>query len=239
MSAEPPAADGARERIVKAGYELLTEKGREAVSTRSVSAAAGFQAPVIYRLFGDKQGLLDAVAAYGFTAHLADKAHLEPSDDPVQDLRAGWDMNISFALANPALYALIYGEPHPGSPMPAAQAGRQILADTIRRVAEAARLRISETLATDLLHACGRGVALALVSQPEDQRDPQLSATAREAAIAAITQPAPTDHSSPALHSATPASAAVTMSALLPRTGALSDAERTLMQQWLERIARA
>src|ERR1039457_6104597 len=106
------AADSTRERIVAAAAAgLLTEGGREAVSTRAVSAAAGVQAPAIYRLFGDKQGLLDAVATHGFAAYLNDKTDVKASDDPVEDLRAGWDLHIGFGLANPALYSLMYGEP--------------------------------------------------------------------------------------------------------------------------------
>ena len=62
-----------RERIVEAAAQLLATGGREAVSTRAVSAAAGVQAPTIYRLFGDKQGLLDAVASRGFADYLRTK----------------------------------------------------------------------------------------------------------------------------------------------------------------------
>ena len=112
------AADITRERIVTAAAGLLAAGGRDAVSTRAVSAAAGVQAPAIYRLFGDKQGLLDAVATHGFTAYLNSKTDVKPGDDPVEDLRAGWDLHISFALANPAVYSLMYGEPRPGAPTP-------------------------------------------------------------------------------------------------------------------------
>src|SRR4051794_36006940 len=53
-----------RDRILQAAARLLAEGGREAVSTRAVSRAAGVQAPTIYRQFGDMQGLLDAVASH-------------------------------------------------------------------------------------------------------------------------------------------------------------------------------
>lgn len=55
------------------------------MSTRAVSTAAGVQAPTIYRLFGDKQGLLDAVTAHGFAP--TSGTGLEPTGDPVDDLR--------------------------------------------------------------------------------------------------------------------------------------------------------
>ena len=76
------AADNTRARIVAAAAGLLTKGGREAVSTRAVSAAAGVQAPTIYRLFGDKQGLLEAVASHGFTTYL----NLNPFSGPMVSL---------------------------------------------------------------------------------------------------------------------------------------------------------
>ncbi|MGC4948582.1 TetR family transcriptional regulator, partial [Streptomyces sp. DT224] len=52
METERPApAESNRRRIIAAATRLLAEKGREAVSTRAVGAAAGVQAPTIYRLF--------------------------------------------------------------------------------------------------------------------------------------------------------------------------------------------
>src|SRR4051794_30638029 len=96
-------ADSNRDRMIAAATRLLAEGGREAVSTRAVSAAAGVQAPTIYRLFGDKQGLLDAVAAHGFTTYLNSKTNLKPSADPIEDLRSGWDLHVNFGLTNPAL----------------------------------------------------------------------------------------------------------------------------------------
>jgi AcrR family transcriptional regulator len=227
------AADSTRDRIVAAAAGLLAEGGREAVSTRAVSAAAGVQAPTLYRLFGDKQGLLDAVATHGFTTYLREKATLEPSADPVEDLRAGWDLHIGFGLANPALYALMYGEPRPGVSPPAAVAAAEILAQHIRRIAEAGRLRVSEEHAAYSVHAAGCGTTLSLISLPEDRRDPALSAMAREAVIAAIT----TDTPVPATPG--PVSAAVALRAVLPQTDVLTTQERGLLREWLDRIARS
>lgn len=204
--------------------------GREAVSTRGVSAAAGVQAPTIYRLFGDKQGLLDAVATHGLTTFVSSKAGVKPSDDPVEDLRAGWDRHVSFGLANPALYALIYGDPRPGTPSPAAVAAAAILAGHIRRIAEVGRLRVGEERAAQLVHAAGSGTTLTLIALPEGRRDPALSDMAREALIAAITTDAPAP-SAPG-----PVAAAVALRALLPQTSALTVHERELLQEWLDRI---
>jgi len=233
MDASRSAADNTRERIVAAAAGLLAVGGREAVSTRAVSAAAGVQAPTIYRLFGDKQGLLEAVAAHGFTAYLNDKTDMEPSDDPVEDLRTGWDLHVGFGLANPALYSLMYGDPRPGASAPAAVAAAEVLAGHIRRIAEAGRLRVSEERAAHLAHAAGCGTTLTLIALPENRRDPALSDTAREAVIAAITTDAP-GAATPG-----PVSAAIALRAVLPQTAALTLHERALLQEWLDRIARS
>jgi AcrR family transcriptional regulator len=225
------AAEGSpRERILAATAKLLAEGGREAVSTRAVGAAAGAQAPTIYRLFGDKQGLLDAVAAEGFTAYLNSKTCLEPTADPVEDLRAGWNLHVGFGLANPALYLVMYGEPRPGTPPLAAVAGTEILAAHIHRIAEAGRLRVSEERAAHLVHAAGRGMTITLIGMPADRRDPELSALAREAVIAAISTDTPTP-ASPG-----PVGAAVALRAVLPQTTALTHREQGLLREWLDRV---
>jgi AcrR family transcriptional regulator len=228
---EFPAGRSPRERILAATAKLLADGGREAVSTRTVSTAAGVQAPTIYRLFGDMRGLLDAVVAEGFTAYLSRKTDLAPRADPVEDLRAGWDLHIDFGLANPALY-LIMSEPvRPGAALPpAAIAGAEFLATHIRRIAEAGRLRVSEERAAHLIQAVGRGTTLTLIDMPADRRDPELSVMAREAVITAIT----TDTPVPA--SPGPVSAAVALRAVLPQTTALTDQEQGLLQEWLDRI---
>ena len=66
---------------------------------------------------------------------------------------------------------------------------------------------------------------------PEDRRDPALSGLAREAVIAAITTDAPV----PARPG--PAGAAIALRAVLPQTPALTAAERSLLREWLDRIA--
>ena len=232
MDVSRSAADNTRERIVAAAAGLLSQGGREAVSTRAVSTAAGVQAPTIYRLFGDKQGLLEAVAIHGFMAYLNGKTDLKPSDDPVEDLRTGWDLHVGFGLANPALFSLMYGDPRPGASSAAAVAATEVLAGHIRRIAEAGRLRVSEERAAHLVRATGCGTTLTLIAMPEDRRDPALSETAREAVIAAITINAP----APATPG--PVSAAIALRAVLPQTSALTAHEQALLQEWLDRIAR-
>lgn len=223
--------DTPRDRIVAAAVKLLAQGGHDAVSTRAVSAAANVQAPTIYRLFGDKQGLLDAVAVHGFAAYLENKTAQAPSDDPVEDLRIGWDVHLNFGLDNPELYALMSAGLRPGVVPPAAQAATDILTGLIHRIAEAGRLKVSEDRAVKLVNATGRGTTFALIAMPEGERDLAVSRLAREAIIATITTDAAASSASDVAH------AAITMAAVLPRTTALSAQERGLMQEWLDRIA--
>lgn len=65
-------------------------------------------APMLYRLFGDKAGLLAAVVDRGFERYLASKREARPSEDPVEDLKSGWDNHMRFALEHPSHYRLMY-----------------------------------------------------------------------------------------------------------------------------------
>ncbi|MFI7453883.1 TetR/AcrR family transcriptional regulator [Nonomuraea sp. NPDC049714] len=223
--------DLTRERIIKAASDLLTKGGRDAVSTRAVCAAAGVQSPTLYRLFGDKHGLLDAVASHEFESYLAGKTALAETDDPVEDLRHGWDLHVSFGVANPACYSLVFGEARPGTESPAARKAAAVLAARIRRIAEAGRLRVSEERAAHLVHATGSGMTFTLISLPEERRDPALSVMAREAIIATITTgESPTAEDGPT-------GIAVALRAIAPKLTMLSPAERALLTEWMDRIA--
>ncbi|MFE2596418.1 TetR/AcrR family transcriptional regulator [Streptomyces sp. NPDC059396] len=241
MSPRPQSGSGAsdaaaigreqtRQRVIDAAIDLLTRGGRDAVTTRAVADAAGLQPPAIYRLFGDKDGLLDAVAEHGFAAFLATK-HIDPDPwDLIEDLRAGWDVAVEFGLANPVLYTLMYGEPtRAGSA--AFKAGMEILMGRIRRLAAGGWLRVDEELAAQIIHATARGAVLTWLSLPEHRRDPALLTTLRESMVGAVT------NQQPAVRDAGPAGAARALRAALPEQMALSGAERQLLKEWLDRLA--
>ena len=223
------SATETRARIVDAATRLLVEGGPDAVSTRSVSAAAGVHAPAIYRLFGDKAELMDAVGSHGLLGYLASKETLEPSGDPVDDLRRGWDLHLGFAVTNPALYAVIFLTPRPGARSSAERRSEEILAGLVHRIALAGRLALPEDAAARLVHATGRGVALSLISTPASERDPDLPARAFAMVRAAITTDSP---ASPAGLDA----AAVTVRAGLGDEERLTPGERLVMSEWLDRL---
>ncbi|WP_433272080.1 TetR/AcrR family transcriptional regulator [Actinosynnema sp. CS-041913] len=221
-----------RERIIAAAAELLADGGIEAVSTRAVAAAAGVQAPALYRLFGDKQGLLDAVAAHGFERYLGTKRTLPPSDDPVDDLRRGWDSHVEFGVSHPAFYVLMYGVPQPGRRPAAAEDAHRILLGMLERVAEAGRLRVPVETAASIVHAAGTGVTLSLIGDPSKQGDPELSARTREMVLAAIT-----NDEQPRLDASLTARALALDTALNRQPHPLTPTEAALLRDWLQRLA--
>ncbi|MGW2702748.1 TetR/AcrR family transcriptional regulator [Streptomyces sp. NPDC001340] len=219
-----------RQRVIEAAIDLLTRGGREAVTTRAVADAAGLQPPALYRLFGDKDGLLDAVAEHGFAAFLATK-HVDPDPrDLIEDLRAGWDTAVEFGLANPALYTLMYSEPA-RTTSAAFKAGTEILMGRVRRLAAGGWLRVDEELAAQIIHATARGAVLTWLSLPENRRNPALLTTLRESMVAAVT------NQQPAVQDAGPAGAARALHAALPEQTTLSSAEQHLLREWLSRLA--
>ncbi len=137
-------AETVRERIILAAARLIATEGPEAATTRAVATAADVQAPAIYRIFGDKRGLMDAVAQDGFARYVAEKSRREPHPDPVEDLRQGWDVHVALGLAHPGLYTIMSSDPGPRAPSPAAIAGDRLLRRKINAIARAGRLKIDE-----------------------------------------------------------------------------------------------
>ena len=229
---DDPAEQGdVRGRIIAAAAGLIASGGRDAATTRAVAIAAEVQAPTIYRLFGDKRGLLEAVAQNALDAYIAEKGLREPHPDPVQELRDGWDMHVQFGLAHPVPFAIMAGDPEPRPPSPALARGMEILQRRIRNIALAGRLRTSEERAIALMHAVGTGTVLTLLARPEGQRDPGLSAAAREAVISAITgEPVP-----PAAPDTRGVASA--LRARLDGIPVLTAGERHLLGELLDRIA--
>ncbi len=158
--------------ILKAAAELLTQHGPAGISTRAVATAAGVQTPALYRLFGDKDGLLDALASYGFESYLVEKRPLELSTDAIDDIRRGWNIHVEFGLRNPAFYALMFGNLRPGRRPSAAQENGQILRRLLERAREQGRLCVPVETAARAIEASTTGAVLLLLAQPEGERDP-------------------------------------------------------------------
>ncbi len=222
-----------RSRIVDVAARLLREEGPAAVTTRGVADGAGVQAPTIYRLFGDKDGLLEAVAEYVLATFVSAKSEIVSAAsaaniDPLDDLRAGWAIQIDFGVANPAIFRLL-SDPGRVLHSPAAQSGKRVLESRIHRVAATRRLRVGERRAVDLIQAAGIGTIQTLLSTTPDHRDPGLADAMFEAVLGQILTDAPDRAEGGSI------ATAVAFRAIAPGLHMLSESERQLLAEWLDR----
>jgi len=208
------------------------------MTTRAVAELAEVQAPAIYRLFGDKDGLLEAVAEHVMTGFVVDKAAgiaaaVAEDADPLDDLRQSWRQQIEFGLANPAVFRLL-SDPDRALRSPAAQAGREILASRVSRLAVAGRLRVPERRAVSLIHAAGMGSIQSLLATPVEERDPALGDAMLDAVLGRILTKGPAD--APVDAAERLLAAAVSLRALASHLHPLTVCERQLLAEWLDRI---
>jgi AcrR family transcriptional regulator len=229
-----------RVRMLEAAEELLTVSPDRDVSTRAVCEAVGVGAPVLYRLFGDKNGLLSALVDHGFDRYLATKRAARPSEDPVVDLCNGWDTHVEFALAHPAVYRLMFS-PGLASVPSAAQEAMRLLRGVLERCAAAGVLRVEPDVAAQMIMSATIGLALNLVTQPESYSDPTLSRRVRDAVFAAVLVPEWTEAANTAsggTDSGALVTAALQLSALLRDSPtALGAPETALLLHWLDLLA--
>jgi len=229
----------AREKILEAATDLLAKAPVADVSTRAVCEAAGVGAPMLYRLFGDKAGLLAAVVDRGFEEYLASKRAARPSDDPVADLRSGWDNHMRFALEHPNHYRLMYS-PELTAPPVSAQEAHALLHGILERCAAAGRLTVPPALATQMIMSANVGAALSMLTRPEQYPDPRFSERLRDTLLDSLTRPAGTTEprERDSRRKAVPVAAA-TLAARLraEQSPVFTPAESALLEQWLDRLS--
>lgn len=173
-----------RELLLRAAVDLVAASPGDDFSLRAVCDKASTTLPTLYHFFGSKQGLIEAVADHGFDHYLASKDAAESTGDPLQDLRLGWNAHVDFGLANPGLYAYMYGRVRPGYTMP----GQVRVSDRLRSLA--GRLDDRGLLAVPVRQAAAHilvtniGVTLRQIIVGSDA---DLTAAVREATIVAIT----------------------------------------------------
>ena len=222
-----------RSVIIEATAELLAQSPSGDISTRAVCEAAGVQQPVIYRLFGDKDGLLAATVDHVWDQYLGMKRAAEESADPLTDLRAGWDSHSAFALAHPNAYRLLFGSGGVAKAESADEAMR-LLRLVLDRLAAEGRLLVAPEIAARVVMAANTGVSLALILHPALYPDASLSSMMRDIVLGSLVSgatPAPDAGEAGRI-------AAITLRTTLPTLpGALfTDREAGLLDEWLGRI---
>ena len=222
--------DRNRNRILDVTESLLKSVGRDAVTIRAVADEAAVQLPTIYRLFADKASLLDAVAERGFARYMAIESDQRDSQEPLEQLRRGWDIHVLFGLENPELYDLMYAESHSRAVTPAAQIALDGLAALIERLAASGSLKVSRDEATFIAFSSAAGTVLSMYFLPSALHNPVFLVNVRESMISSITTESTGRDGSPITN------AAVTLEGNLQRLPALSSNEKNLLRDWLDRI---
>jgi AcrR family transcriptional regulator len=225
-----------RERLLDSAARLLAAHGT-GVSTRAICEDAGVTAPTLYHYFGDRDGLLQAVVTHGFGEYLTRKRALESSGDPIEDIRRGWDDHVEWGTANPAFYALMYGQIRPGYHAAAADEAEQLLVEKLEAAASAGLLRVAPTTASRMILAANVGNTLLLISQPEAARD-DVSIRLREAALHGVLRFPAGEDSAAALPVDVAAVALRSALAITPPSQ-LEPTELPLLETWLDRLAAA
>jgi AcrR family transcriptional regulator len=103
----PAIRPGVREDLLAAARVELVEHGSAAISLRAVARRADLSHASPKYHFGDRSGLLTALATEGFDA-LADRLSRVHESDPEQQLAALGRVYIDFGLSNRALFELMF-----------------------------------------------------------------------------------------------------------------------------------
>lgn len=225
-----------RLQILEVAADLVERDGVQAVSTRSVAAAAGIRAASLYQYFGDKDGLLAALAVHAFERYLDSKQAMPVTHDPVTDICRGWDAHVDFGLRHPAFYLLMFGSDRPGRLPPATEEATRQLSGFLDRVAAAGRLRLPPVLAAQLMMAAVTGATFTLIALPTEKRDTAVSTSLRNAVVSALVTDPPPNAGAGLASRALGLDAALTASEedSLP----LREAELALLRDWLHLLTR-
>jgi AcrR family transcriptional regulator len=195
-----------------------------------VADEAKVQLPTIYRLFGDKVGLLDAVAERGFIRYMATEPEQGELLEPIEQLRRGWDIHVRFGMESPELYGLMYAESRSRKMTPAAQIALDGLSALIGRLAASGSLKVSQKEATFVAFSSASGAVLSTYFLSGSLHDLSYLVNIRESMISSITTES-SGHEGELI-----ANAATTLGGNLDRLKALSPNEKNLFHEWLNRI---
>lgn len=175
--------------ILDAAAALLERHGPTGLTTRAVCDAAGVKAPTLYHHFGDKDGLERALVQRGMADFMRRKQQPPASADPLDQLRAGWDVALDFALKRPALYAL-FAHHVRAQPTLVADA-YSLMHGRVQRLVDLGRFRGPVDAAARAVWAASNG-ALALVHLGAARKDVEAASDLLfKAIVGELSRPAP------------------------------------------------
>lgn len=179
-SVVPPA-----DRMRLCALELLSKGGPAALTTRAVCECAGVTAPTLYHHYGDKEGLLRAVAQAELLAMFSRKQGMKSTGDPLKDLKRGWDDWVEFAIEQPHLVRALQASGG-GTTKPLREAAEAIAAGRIARLATTTPLVLDPPTAARVLVAGANAVVQMLLDGLTVPEAREVSALLRDGLVSSL-----------------------------------------------------
>lgn len=157
-----------KDRLLDAAYEILSEEGSAALTTRRVCDAVGITMPTLYHYFSSRDALVRAVHDAAFQRFMTKKRNLKPTDDPLLDLRRSCDLVLDFVQKdkNVTRAVMARGLEEPGM----FAAGYELLRSRVRRAGLAGTLRVTEHEATAMTWSVVQGLVIMTVASPDPSK---------------------------------------------------------------------
>jgi len=159
-----------RDQLLDEAVAIVAAHGIGALSLREVARAAGTSTTAVYSLFGSKEALARAVQVRALESFTAAEHAVAQAPDAAGDIANLGTAYVGWALANPKLYALMFGDALTGiaptdESTAAAERAIQPLRDGVARAIESGVFRKADvaTVAASLW-AQVHGMALLLLS---------------------------------------------------------------------------
>jgi AcrR family transcriptional regulator len=156
-----------RQEVKQAALRQLAESGPAGVSVSAIGKQLGVSGPALYRYFASRDELLTELVIDAYN-DLADALRAATGHAPGREPKARFEALVrayrSWALAQPHRYRLLFGPPlpgydaHAGRLVDAAQAGMNLLLETLRELGNPSIAPPGQPLASqlsDLAHRHG------------------------------------------------------------------------------------
>jgi AcrR family transcriptional regulator len=182
-----PATHLARpsERIRRCALEILRAGGPAALTTRAVCDCAGVTAPTLYHHYGDKDGLLRALAQSELLALFARKQRLKSTGDALRDLKRGWDDWVEFAIDQPHLARALQVSGR-ATTQPLQEAAEAIAAGRLAKLATTTPLLVDSATGARVLVAGANAVVQMLLDGVTVAEVRRLSPLLRDGLVASL-----------------------------------------------------
>jgi AcrR family transcriptional regulator len=197
----PPQPRLSRDAILAAARALVVQHGRSALSLRPLAARLDVTAPALYAHFESKESLLVALAEEEFSRLIVEIESSGGGADPLDRVRAQSHAYVRYAVANPALFEIIFEfrpawgpAPAAARELPLASKAFEISAVAVTEAIRAGELREQDPLMASLtIWAAVHGIATVVAAMPQlgDDYEAALVDSVIDSVLAGLAVPRP------------------------------------------------